>query len=59
MVFACGDKSGAAELGDRQLDGEVAGLVLEGNKAGWGREVAGERERCGRLPLPGTKSDPG
>lgn len=59
--MACGDKSGAvaeAELGDRQLaaevvvEGEVDGL-LRAIRAGWGLEVAGERERCGRFPLPG------
>ena len=64
LLLACGDKSGAAaeaELGDRQLEGaelvvvegEVDGL-LRAIRAGWGlEEVAGERERCARFPLPG------
>ena len=50
-----------AELGDRQLaacvEGEVDGL-LRAMRAGWGLEVAGERERCGTwLPLPGPNSE--
>ena len=68
MLLACGDKSGAAaeaELGDRQLEGaelvvvegDVDGLLLA-IRAGWGLEVAGERERCGTwLPPPGPNCD--
>lgn len=60
LLFACGDKSGGVCAGDRQLaaavEGEVDGL-LRAIRAGWGLEVAGERERCGRFPLPGPNSE--